>query len=1161
MTCATGHFRVLSLNCCGLKTRLQYPEYEELLIENDIVCLVETKTDDIDLIEFQGYKFYMKNRRKVMNKRSGGIIVGYKEELDCHLKFLCTNSKYVLWFECDKKLFNTDQPVIFGVVYIPPEYTKYSSDEAFTEIENEFLELSNKTKCICLMGDFNPKTANDPDFVKLETTNHNICDISEFVQDNTCLLDFLNMTIERKSMDSSKNRYGNLLLNFCKGNGVFILNGRAFGDKNIGKFTCRNASVVDYCICTPDILFSVCSFNILETSKLYSDVHTPISISFTSSNVNQNVEHTEGHDNESKKVKIKHWDSSKTTEYQTNIDRLKLLELEQKLINYRNELNIDIQTVDTLLDDLNHIYVTSASQTFGTYTIKDKSKSKDNENKNKPWFDQDCKNARQSYRKSKRHYKANNSEQNRHNMIQLEKDYKEVMDDKYKLYCKKLSDEAHNASSDDPKRFWKMLGSHKRKRQPNIDIDSLYDFFKDLNSNNVIDNVDDFINENNAEQNINEHINGPITQDEIKLCIKNLKNEKACSDDEIINEYIKSTSELFLKIYESLFNIVFDNGVLPNCWLSGTIKPIYKNKGDQNNPKNYRPITIVSCLGKLFTAILNKRLNDFSDNFEILKENQTGFRKSYSTLDNVFSIYSVFQLLKIKKKKLFCAFIDFEKAFDKVWRNGLFHKLLNNSINGKMYNVILNMYKNIKSCISYNNSTSDYFPCEVGVRQGENLSPFLFALFLNDLEAFFIDKGIDDLSSISHEIESELDIFIKIFMLLYADDTALLAESATDLQDKLNAFEEYCELWKLKVNVDKTKIMVFGSGRNNANYQFIYGGSIISIVKDFEYLGITFSKTFNFDLTKKRLSEKALRAMYELLKMGRLYKLSIKLQLELFDKMIKPILLYGSEIWGFGKNDILERIQLKFYKILLNLKSSTPNYMVYGETGRMPIDIDIKIRCICFWYKLVCGKQSKISSVVYRLSKKLYDRGNTSIKLLHFIKSILDDCGCSFLWNTDMLPAQDELKVFLKQRLSDQFKQFWQSCITDSAKSLNYRIFKTFHEFENYLNILTIKEGILFCRFRTTNNYLPIETGRWRNIERENRHCHLCNSGELGDEYHYILECSILNEQRKRLLPNYYINRPNTLKFSTLMSTKKPSLLKKLCKFIKIINSSVSAPG
>jgi hypothetical protein len=81
--------------------------------------------------------------------------------------------------------------------------------------------------------------------------------------------------------------------------------------------------------------------------------------------------------------------------------------------------------------------------------------------------------------------------------------------------------------------------------------------------------------------------------------------------------------------------------------------------------------------------------------------------------------------------------------------------------------------------------------------------------------------------------------------------------------------------------------------------------------------------------------------MYEVLKMGRLYKLSVKIQLDLFHKMIKPILLYGCEVWGFGKNEVLERVHLKFCKILLNLKSSTPNYMVYGELGRYPIDIDM----------------------------------------------------------------------------------------------------------------------------------------------------------------------------------------------------------------------------
>lgn len=127
---------------------------------------------------------------------------------------------------------------------------------------------------------------------------------------------------------------------------------------------------------------------------------------------------------------------------------------------------------------------------------------------------------------------------------------------------------------------------------------------------------------------------------------------------------------------------------------------IYKNKGKENDPKKYRPITIVSCRGKLFTAVLNVRLNEYSEEFSSIKENQCGFRQNYSTLDNIFSIFILFQILKSKKKKLYCAFIDFEKAFDRVWRDCLFYKLVLNQINGKMYNIIFNMYSNIKSCIS-----------------------------------------------------------------------------------------------------------------------------------------------------------------------------------------------------------------------------------------------------------------------------------------------------------------------------------------------------------------------------------------------------------------------------------------------------------------------------
>ena len=117
-------------------------------------------------------------------------------------------------------------------------------------------------------------------------------------------------------------------------------------------------------------------------------------------------------------------------------------------------------------------------------------------------------------------------------------------------------------------------------------------FFQNLNTRDICDG-NNGLPEVNILQNepINEHINAYI------------------SKDEIINEYIKSTSNQFINIYEKLFNIIFDKGFVPHIWLNGTIKPIYKNKGDIYEPKNNRPITIVSCLGKLFTSILNTRLN------------------------------------------------------------------------------------------------------------------------------------------------------------------------------------------------------------------------------------------------------------------------------------------------------------------------------------------------------------------------------------------------------------------------------------------------------------------------------------------------------------------------------------------------------------------------
>jgi hypothetical protein len=105
---------------------------------------------------------------------------------------------------------------------------------------------------------------------------------------------------------------------------------------------------------------------------------------------------------------------------------------------------------------------------------------------------------------------------------------------------------------------------------------------------------------------------------------------------------------------------------------------------------------------------------------------------------------------------------------------------------------------------------------------------------------------------------------------------------------------------------------------------------------------------------KNHQAEKAIKAMYEVIKEGRKHKLSISCQLDLFDKLVKPF--YCTVVWGFANNEILERVQLKLCKLLLHLKTTTRNCIVYGERGRYPVENDIKLRMISYWGRLMSGK-------------------------------------------------------------------------------------------------------------------------------------------------------------------------------------------------------------
>jgi hypothetical protein len=345
----------------------------------------------------------------------------------------------------------------------------------------------------------------------------------------------------------------------------------------------------------------------------------------------------------------------------------------------------------------------------------------------------------------------------------------------------------------------------------------------------------------------------------------------------------------------------------------------------------------------------------------------------------------------------------------------------------------------------------------------------------------------------------------------------------------------------MKVNVDKTKIVVFSKGQLPRNLIFNYNGTNIEIVKDFNHLGIYFSWTGSFIVCKNHLYEKAIKAMYEVIKMGRKHNLSISCQLDLFDKLVKSILLYGCEIWGFGNNDILDKVHLKFCKIILHLKATTPNCIIYGELGRFPLDIDIKLRNILYWAKLITGKDIKLSIISYRLLY-LSQNNNCQFSWLNYVESILNECGLSYVWLNQYFISEEWLKNSVKTCLQDQFQQTWHANIDTGSKTLNYRLFKNKFEFENYFNILDDRDIFTFCRFRLNNHKLPVEYGRWKNIPRELRICNLCNTADLGDEFQkcsYLLKCDFFSEKRKTYIDKKYFKNCNILKFGTLMNQTK----------------------
>ena len=432
----------------------------------------------------------------------------------------------------------------------------------------------------------------------------------------------------------------------------------------------------------------------------------------------------------------------------------------------------------------------------GSFNVRHSSRAK--------WFDDECHEKKQLYNEALRQFNIYKTVDTRHVLCDRKKEYKKTVRRKRRAFKFAEMRKIEKLRNKRPKDFWALFRHRKAAKGEELSLEEFYNHFRNLaNDINIVNNeeAEQFCTSNDFNKNdpVFEELDSSITAAEVEKCMNSLKQGKACGTDNLLNEYFLEAGDILLSHITDLFNAILDSGCFPDNWTEGIIVPLFK-KGDENDVNNFRAVTLVSCLSKLFTAVLNKRVNDWSEKYNTVSDAQFGFKKGFSTVDAIYTLHSLIQNMLNNNKRLYCAFVDLKKAFDSVYHNALWLKLYKLGINGKFLRIIRAMYDSVKCCVKHCGSYSEFFEVSVGLKQGETLSPILFSLFIEDLELYLQGRPGSGLN-----IKD-----INLLLLLFADDMVVLGETPEDLQNSLNELYRYCNHWGLEATRLKRKSLYSG---------------------------------------------------------------------------------------------------------------------------------------------------------------------------------------------------------------------------------------------------------------------------------------------------------------------------------------------------------------
>ena len=404
-----------------------------------------------------------------------------------------------------------------------------------------------------------------------------------------------------------------------------------------------------------------------------------------------------------------------------------------------------------------------------------------------------------------------------------------------------------------------------------------------------------------------------VTANEIVLIIRSLENSKATGPHSIPTEILKLIKANISHPLKEIINLSFATGIYPDPLKIAKVVPIFKNKGDELQVSNYRPISLLSNINKIFEKLAYSRLYSFLNLYNCIYELQFGFRAKHSTNHALFSLTEMVREALDQGNFACGIFIDLQKAFDTVDHNILLKKLEYYGVGGLANNWFRSYLTNRQQFVSINGFNSKKLPMKYGVPQGSVLGPQLFLIYINDL-----NKAI--IHSITHH---------------FADDTNLLVvgKSLRYIQKRINIDIKLLCKWlkanKISLNASKTELIIFRDPRKKISFdvKIKINGKKLLPCESVKYLGIHIDRHLNWKTHETTVSTKLCRALGMLSKIR--YYVEHKTLIMIYYGIFSSILMYSSLIWG-QNNSIVTRLQILQNKALriINFKprrtSATP---------------------------------------------------------------------------------------------------------------------------------------------------------------------------------------------------------------------------------------------